>query len=140
MSIQATAEEIASLLELVALDAGMHEVSPEAFAARREASQRRVASPLLDRYQLLLGIGRDPAVVPIAGGSCTGCHVRLPTMVEYQARRSPAIHTCPHCRRMLYAPELLSGERSRESPAPARKQRPRRRAPGTASVKAQGLG
>jgi hypothetical protein len=28
-------------------------------------------------------------------------------MVEYQARRAPAVHKCPHCRRLLYAPELV---------------------------------
>ena len=28
-------------------------------------------------------------------------------MLEQKASRSTAIHTCPHCRRMLYAPELF---------------------------------
>jgi hypothetical protein len=28
-------------------------------------------------------------------------------MFESRARRSPAIHTCPRCHRMLYAPEFV---------------------------------
>ena len=36
-------------------------------------------------------------------------------MVESQARRALAIHACPHCRRMLYAPELITVEALREA-------------------------
>jgi predicted nucleic acid-binding Zn-ribbon protein len=55
----------------------------------------------------MLEIGRVPGVVAIERGACSGCYLRLPTMVEYRARRSPAIHRCAQCRRLLYAPELV---------------------------------
>lgn len=108
MRIDATVQEIRALLQIAELDGQAEQLAPETYRTRREASRRRVARALLDRYQALLEAGRYPVVVAIERGNCSGCHVRLPTIVEYQARRSPAIHTCPHCRRMVYASELLS--------------------------------
>lgn len=105
MKIEATVKEIRALLDLADLDG-----DPSASGTRlgdREAVARRVPRRLLDRYLLLLEVGRTPPFVPIERGVCPGCHVRLPTMLEYKARLSPAVHACPHCRRMLYAPELV---------------------------------
>lgn len=107
MKIEANVKQIRALLELAGVDQGVDPHAWEAHRQGREAAARRVPRRLLDRYQLLLEVGRTPVVVPIERGACSGCHLRLPTMVEYKARRSPAVHTCPHCRRMLYAPELF---------------------------------
>ena len=115
MRIEATIRQIRALLELAGLDARPQESPPEACRSRREASRRRVPGALLERYQALLDSGRDPVLAAIEGGTCSGCHLRLPTMVESQARLSPAVHTCPHCRRMLYAPELLAEKDSRRA-------------------------
>jgi predicted nucleic acid-binding Zn-ribbon protein len=113
MRFDATVQEIRALVQLAEFDAQAQDLPPERLRARRGASQTHLAGRLLDRYLTLLESGRSPVVVAIEGGSCSGCHVRLPTMVEYQARRGPAVHTCPHCRRMLYAPALLGEERAR---------------------------
>lgn len=91
MKIEATAMQIRALLELTERNVGEHEIP----------------RPLLERYHWLLAAGRSPAVVPMERGVCSGCHVRLPTMFEAQAGRSLALYTCPHCRRLLYAQELL---------------------------------
>ena len=107
MKIEATAEEIRAFLDL----AGVRRVG-------REPRARRVPRRLLDRYEWLLEVGRTPAVVGIVRGSCSGCHLRLPTMVESQTRRSVAIHTCPHCQRMLYVPELLREAPEAEGTSP----------------------
>lgn len=107
MTIEATAKEICALLELAEVDQSADQPASEAHRQGREAAARRVPRRLLDRYQLLLEVGRIPVVVAIERGACSGCHLRLPTMVEQMARRSPAVHNCPHCRRMLYAPELV---------------------------------
>jgi hypothetical protein len=37
-------------------------------------------------------------------------------MVESQARRSPAIYTCQHCRRMIYAPAALVAHGTNQAP------------------------
>ena len=115
MSIEATVQEIRALLQLAELDVQAQELPPEAYRNRREASRKRVARALLERYQTLLAAGRRPVIAAIERASCSGCHLRLPTMVESQARRALAIHACPHCRRMLYAPELITAEALREA-------------------------
>lgn len=119
MKFEATVREIGMLLQLAAFDAEAQSLSSEAYGSRREAARRPVPQALLDRYQTLLDGGRRPAIVAIERAACSGCHVRLPTMLDYAARRSPAIHTCPHCHRMLYAPELLRD--AVFTPAPERK-------------------
>ena len=108
MKIEATAKDIRALLELADLDRGADQVASETRRQGREAAARRVPRRLLDRYQLLLEVGRTPVVVAIERGGCSGCHVRLPTMLEHQARRSLALYTCPSCRRMLHASGLVS--------------------------------
>jgi len=115
MRIEATIQQIRALLQLAGLDAQAQELPPETCRSRREASRRRVAGALLERYQTLLDAGHHPVMVAIEQGTCSGCHLRLPTMVESQARLSPAVHLCPHCRRMLYAPELLANKDSRKA-------------------------
>jgi predicted nucleic acid-binding Zn-ribbon protein len=127
MRIEATVQEIRSLLELAELDLQEPQLPPDAYRTRREAARSRVASAILERYEALLEAGRSPGVVAIRRGSCSGCHVRLPTMLEYRALRAPALHACPHCRRLLYAPELLGEQPAREQPP--RKKAARRRAP-----------
>jgi predicted nucleic acid-binding Zn-ribbon protein len=131
MRIEATVREIRALLQLAELDAHAQELPPETQQSRREASRRRVARALRERYQILLDAGRWPVITAIERGTCSGCHLRLPTMVESQARRSPAVHTCPHCRRMVYAPELLTAEDSRETGSQKKAATPRA-APGPA--------
>lgn len=89
--------------------------------ARRSTAAPSLPRPLLERYHWLLAAGRSPAVVPIERGICSGCHVRLPTMLEHQAGCSLALYTCPHCRRLLYAPALVDGEpRTPAAKAPRR--------------------
>jgi predicted nucleic acid-binding Zn-ribbon protein len=107
VKIEATVKEIRALLGLAGLDHDAEQPGSEAHLQGREAAARRLPRRLLDRYQLLLKVGRTPVVVAIVQGACSGCHVRLPTMVDSMARRSPAFHTCPHCQRMLFAPELV---------------------------------
>jgi predicted nucleic acid-binding Zn-ribbon protein len=134
MKIEATGQEIRALLQLAELDAQAQEFPSETYQSRREASRRRVAKALLERYQTLLDAGRNPVIAPIERASCSGCHLRLPTMLESQARRSHAVHTCPHCRRMLYAPELLAKEDSRAgAPQKAATRRAARASAGDAS-------
>lgn len=151
MKLEATVKEIRALLDLAEVDRTTDESASETRRQGRETAARRVPRRLLDRYQLLLEVGRTPVVVCFERGVCSGCHVRLPTMLEYKAHRSPAIHTCPHCRRMLYAPELLreaargdagkpldAAPQSAGSPDGLRRGRPEVEAPARPAVRRQG--
>lgn len=108
MKIEATVQEIRALVRLAEL--GVQEPGPpdDDQQRGRAANRPQVAKALMERYQTLLDVGRLPPLAAIEHGSCSGCHVRLPTVVESEARRAPAIYNCPHCHRMLYAPEWLA--------------------------------
>ena len=124
MKIEATASEILALIQLAEHD--RHEDSPLPKGGGRNRLASHLPGRLLDRYQLLLRAGRTRIVVALERGSCSGCHLRLPTMVESNTRRSPAIHTCPHCQRMLYVrehvpqgPHLAEKKSDRRTGAPS---------------------
>jgi predicted nucleic acid-binding Zn-ribbon protein len=112
MKLEANSKQVRALLDLASAYAPAE--GPESGAPGGDAATR-LPPALLERYESLLAAGRRPAVVAIVDGTCSGCHVRLPTSLEYQAGRALALYTCPRCRRLLYAPRLLEGQ---EDPAP----------------------
>ncbi len=127
MTIEVTVRDIRELVGLARLDAAAYARGSAPRRATREAIRSRLPQRVVERYDTLLGTGRMPVLAGIEGECCSACHLRLPTMLAQQARRSPAGHTCPSCRRMIYAPELL-GERSvaaDPAPTPARARRSR---------------
>jgi predicted nucleic acid-binding Zn-ribbon protein len=107
VKIEATAKQIRSLLQLAEFNEGADRLTPEAYRRGQEALQRGLPRQLLERYQWLIDTGRKPAVVAIEHGVCSGCHIRLHTMLDQQAGRAVAVYTCPHCRRMMYAAEFV---------------------------------
>ena len=44
-------------------------------------------------------------IVPVAGGSCAVCGMKLPISLVQSVRVAKDIHGCPNCARMLYYPE-----------------------------------
>jgi len=114
MKIEATREDILALLELTDIDARAEPVVPPAQARARDAAERRLPDELLTRYRWLTAAGRYPVMVAVEQETCSGCHVRLATMIADLVKRSIGIYPCPRCRRMLYAPELLSGRPAEE--------------------------
>ena len=108
MKIEATREDILVLLELTELDESAEPTVPAAQARAREAAEWRLPDALLARYRWLTAAGRYPVMVAVEQEACSGCHVRVATMIAALVKRSIGIYTCPGCRRMLYAPELLS--------------------------------
>jgi predicted nucleic acid-binding Zn-ribbon protein len=109
MKIEATREDILVLLELTELDESAGQVVRDRQAPAREAAERRLPDDLLTRYRWLRAVGRYPVMVAVEQEACSGCHVRLATMIADRLKRSIALYACPRCRRMLYAPALLSG-------------------------------
>jgi hypothetical protein len=112
--IDVTAEQIRLLLRLVERHGEADEFAPQAFPGARVVVPRGLPRPVLERYRSLMEAGRRPPIVVIERGACSGCHVRLPTMLEQRAARAPALYTCPQCRRMLYARDVV-GEESQAS-------------------------
>lgn len=121
MRIEATPRALRALLQLAELDAQQPDLPPETYRSRREASRRHVPRSLLARYETLVEVGRFPVVVAIHRGGCSGCHVRLPTAVEYESRRTAGLYDCPHCHRMLYAAQWLGDARDAATEAGGRR-------------------
>ena len=107
MKIELTAEQIRAVLRLA---------SREEAPAAQGGAAARLPDSVLERVITLRARGRRPAIVAIEGGACSGCHVRLPTMIEQDAARSSALFSCPQCRRLLYARAAL-GDRARGGPS-----------------------
>jgi len=124
VKIEVTAKQIRILLRLVERNGGADEVALVGSRGGHEAGQRGLPRPVLDRYLSLMDAGRHPPVVAIERGACSGCHVRLPTMLQHQAGRAPALYTCPQCRRMLYAPDVLREELPPAEEKPSRPDAP----------------
>ena len=115
--IEITEDQIGALLRLAELDEGPAGSPGD---ERSHALLRGLPRPVADRYRVLYQAGRHPAVAAISGGICTGCHVRLPTMLEQKAAHALALFTCPHCRRLLDNGALL-GSAAAEARPPRRK-------------------
>jgi predicted nucleic acid-binding Zn-ribbon protein len=115
MKIEATREDILALLELTEIDARAEPAAAQAQARARDAAERRLPGDLLTRYRWLRAVGRYPVMVAVEQETCSGCHVRLATMIVDRLKRSIGIYACPRCRRMLYAPALLSKRAAEEA-------------------------
>ena len=54
-------------------------------------------------YQRLMKGGRQPAIVPVAAGSCMGCNMALPPQTYNQLLAANGkLFTCPTCQRIIY--------------------------------------
>jgi uncharacterized protein len=122
--IDVTAEQIRLLLRLVERNGEAGEVALHAFRSCRVDVPRGLPRPVLERYRSLMEAGRCPPIVVIERGVCSGCQVRLPTMLEQQAARAPALYTCPQCRRMLYARDVVREESQGSHQKPSRPETP----------------
>jgi predicted nucleic acid-binding Zn-ribbon protein len=110
VKIEATLKDVRALLNLAEADRASDRRAAAPERPHRAGLARCVPRRLLDAYELLVEAGRVPAFVAVERGACSGCHMRLPTMLEYKARTSVAVHVCPCCRRLLYSPALVTAQ------------------------------
>jgi hypothetical protein len=106
------AGEIAALVRLAGLDAGLLDRGKDVPAEGGVASERRVlaarlSQETLDAYERALRAGRKPAVVPVAESVCSGCHMRLHSKLDNQVRQRRGMAPCPYCLRLVYDPAWL---------------------------------
>jgi len=77
---------------------GEHASAVAAVAAARP----EVPADLLRIYDRLAAKPGFPVVAPVSGGRCGGCHLKVPTHIEVQARSGAEIATCDQCGRVVY--------------------------------------
>lgn len=71
----------------------------------RELSAGSIDKPLRLRYDRLRKTRAGDVVVPLAGGSCGGCHTTVPLNRRSQIRAGLVIDACEACGAILYPPE-----------------------------------
>jgi hypothetical protein len=93
-----TAQEKTILAEQGRLEA---ELSAEEELLKKEAA--KVGSNVMPYYERLTKAGRNPAIVPVVAGKCTGCNMALPPQAFNQLlARNGSFMTCSHCTRIIY--------------------------------------
>lgn len=93
-------EEAASADRLGELDARIKDVS-----ARKKDIKVRLPRPMISRYERVLKRREGKAVVPVDGGKCTGCQMRLPPQMYILVQRGESLQSCPSCHRYLFIEE-----------------------------------
>lgn len=73
----------------------------ETLRAKRDGLCRGVPPHLRGPYERLLAGGGSP-VVPVVGGVCGGCHLRLVETTVEKVKADREAVTCEHCSRFLY--------------------------------------
>ncbi len=56
----------------------------------------------LARYRRILKSKKDVAIVPIRGGACGGCHMKLTSQTVISARGGEDLTSCENCGRLVY--------------------------------------
>jgi predicted nucleic acid-binding Zn-ribbon protein len=96
---------VVSLVRLAELD---RKGGPGPRRPEHEALAARLSHELSESYERALMAGRQPPVVPLVANACSGCHVRLPTVLEQKIRLVRGVAACPRCLRLVYDPEWLA--------------------------------
>jgi predicted nucleic acid-binding Zn-ribbon protein len=96
-------EESAVKQDLVVLDerAAQLAAEMEGIKAERETLAREVDPEWLASYTRIFE-RRNLALVPIEGGVCGGCHMKLPPYALHDARKQAEMVLCTYCGRLLY--------------------------------------
>lgn len=66
------------------------------------SARPRVPEPQLKIYDRIAVKPGHPVCVPVSGGKCGGCHLRIPTHIEVLAKGGTEIATCDQCGRIVY--------------------------------------
>lgn len=67
-----------------------------------EAARPAVPEDQLKIYDRLARKPGLPVCVPVSGGRCGGCHMKVSANIEFEARKGENIVTCDQCSRMVY--------------------------------------
>jgi len=74
----------------------------EAAVAATSDARTHVPEPQIRIYDRLAKRPGLPVCVPVQGGRCGGCHMKVSANIEFEARRAENIVTCDQCGRIVY--------------------------------------
>jgi len=70
---------------------------------KQAAAEQTVPEEALSRYRRILKSKKDVAIVPVRGGACSGCHMKLTSQTVLTARSSEQLVSCENCGRLVYS-------------------------------------
>jgi predicted nucleic acid-binding Zn-ribbon protein len=85
------------------LDAFQAEI--ERLSASRAPFLGQVEVRIVNAYERMRGARGGMALVPAAGGRCSGCNMMLPAQQYNDVQRGTALQSCPSCHRILFLPQ-----------------------------------
>jgi uncharacterized protein len=69
---------------------------------KQAAAEQTVPEDVLPRYRRILKSKKDVAIVPVRGGACGGCHMKLTPQTVLTARAAENLVACDNCGRLVY--------------------------------------
>jgi predicted nucleic acid-binding Zn-ribbon protein len=69
---------------------------------KQAVAEKTVPEDVLSRYRRILKSKKDVAIVPIRGGACGGCHMKLTPNTVLSARAAEKLISCENCGRLVY--------------------------------------
>lgn len=90
-------------------------------ASLRNQAGDAVPLPVLKRYEFIRSRLKNPVIVPVTTGICSGCHISIPPQSFIELQKGVQILSCPNCQRLIYwsnhVPAEEPAEESAEAPA-----------------------
>ena len=83
---------------------------------RHEAGQA-VPKPILQRYEFIRSRLKNPVIVPVEAGICSGCHIAIPPQSFIELQKGIQILSCPNCQRLIYWSDHIKREDTPEEAA-----------------------
>jgi len=79
-------------------------------SSRRKDAGQAVPKPILQRYEFIRSRLKNPVIVPVAAGICSGCHIAIPPQAFIELQKGIQILSCPNCQRLIYWSEHIESE------------------------------
>jgi predicted nucleic acid-binding Zn-ribbon protein len=77
---------------------------------RRSEAGQAVPRPILQRYEFIRSRLKNPVIVPVNAGICSGCHIAIPPQSFIELQKGIQILSCPNCQRLIYWSEHIEPE------------------------------
>ena len=84
----------------------------EVLSHSHERLVRQLDEKLLKEYEQVRSSYSDRPMVPILGGTCSGCQLQVPPQLVSEVKRGEALHVCSHCQRFLFWPSEATLEKA----------------------------
>ncbi len=83
--------------------------------ARRAEAGQAVPKPILQRYEFIRSRLKNPVIVPVNAGICSGCHISIPPQSFIELQKGIQILSCPNCQRLIYWSDHIAPEPAPEA-------------------------